>query len=120
MNTGPIDPRLGRVLGEKKAASVGMKVWGSVIGIVVSLWLGSIFVSWLAGGDDGLIILSPIITGVAVLVWIKVIRNHMPENPIPAYLDATRKYTEVSNLIAWETEQQRKEELDKIIGEWDE
>ena len=28
-NIEPIDPRLGRVLGEKKAASIAMKVWGA-------------------------------------------------------------------------------------------
>ena len=29
-NIEPIDPRLGRVLGEKKAASIAMKVWGAI------------------------------------------------------------------------------------------
>ena len=59
-NIEPIDPRLGRVLGEKKAASIAMKVWGAAIGGSIFAWLGAMLIAWTLGGDWALALVAPV------------------------------------------------------------
>lgn len=118
-NIEPIDPRLGRVLGEKKAASIAMKVWGAAIGGSIFAWLGAMLIAWILGGDWALALVAPIATGVVIYIWVAILRKHMPANPLPEYLEATKRYTDISNQVAWEAEQKRQEDLNKIIEEWD-
>lgn len=114
----PVDPRLFRVIQEKRSAAIKLSIWGVAVGGTLVAFLGINALAWTLGGGNALVISGGNTVLITFCIWLYVLKKVMKENPITRYLNASRSLEEISNAIAWEEHQKRQEELNKIVGEW--
>src|SRR5699024_7494137 len=113
----PVDPQLMRVMQLKREAGIKLAIWAVVSVLALAAGIGTLALAYMLGGGESLAVTAGALFAAAVFLVPMGLMAFELDNPITEYLYQSRQSAELTNKIAWNSQQEELKRLQDLLKE---